>query len=256
MTDNANQHADDLPPPAAGPMLCRSEILQASRRCFDQHGYDGTTIRRIAGEMNCAVGSIYRYFRDKRDLLTELAQLDLQPVLHHLEAGGNWRGSALLYHQCATQAGNRYSLLFWLHHVAGDAPTNSAVSKTVLPPVAERLIEHWARQLDSTQRARQLFAMLHGCVTSGLDAHATLAMVDRLFQAYDGLHHEHTQSTSTTTTQLSKPQVVPVAHLGQVMRQPVLVTLDATGSTQSVPPTHHDTETLSMEIVELPLRNN
>ncbi len=252
MTDNANQPADDVPPPAPGPMLCRSEILQAARRSFDQHGYDGTTIRRIAGEMNCAVGSIYRYFRDKRDLLTELAQLDLQPALHVLDSGGNWRDSALLYHQCAVQAGNRYPLLFWLHHVANDAATTTAVTQATLPGVVQRLIEKWAQQFHSHERALQLFALLHGCITSGLDANSTLAMVDRQFQSLDDLEDEQT----STTSQLNKPQVVPVAHLGQVMRQPVLVTLDAAGTTQSVPATHHATETVAMEVVELPLRNH
>ena len=49
--------------------LSRDQILDATGRCLASRGYDATTIRTIAGVLDCAVGSIYRYFRDKRELL-------------------------------------------------------------------------------------------------------------------------------------------------------------------------------------------
>ncbi len=46
--------------------LSQDGILDATEACLQEHGYDGTTIRRIAGRLECAVGTIYRHFTDKR----------------------------------------------------------------------------------------------------------------------------------------------------------------------------------------------
>ena len=51
-------------------VLSRGQILDATETCLAELGYDGTTIRAIAKRLDCAVGTIYRYFRDKRSLLT------------------------------------------------------------------------------------------------------------------------------------------------------------------------------------------
>ena len=48
--------------------LGRRRILDATQRCLCQEGYDATTIRRIASQLGCAIGSIYRYFADKHEL--------------------------------------------------------------------------------------------------------------------------------------------------------------------------------------------
>lgn len=46
-----------------------NEILEAARRVIGRHGFEGTTIDRVAEEASVAKGTIYLYFSNKDDLL-------------------------------------------------------------------------------------------------------------------------------------------------------------------------------------------
>ena len=46
----------------------RSEILAAARACFAAHPYDEASISGIAAAAGCVEGTIYTYFRNKREL--------------------------------------------------------------------------------------------------------------------------------------------------------------------------------------------
>lgn len=48
----------------------RDAILAAARTLFVKKGYEETTIADIAREANIAVGTVYLYFRNKRDVYT------------------------------------------------------------------------------------------------------------------------------------------------------------------------------------------
>lgn len=47
----------------------RRQMLAAAIDCFARHGYQGTSIDRIAGEVGVTKGALYYHFRDKEDLL-------------------------------------------------------------------------------------------------------------------------------------------------------------------------------------------
>ncbi|GHO86295.1 TetR/AcrR family transcriptional regulator [Dictyobacter formicarum] len=51
----------------------RDAILAAARTLFVKKGYEETTIADIAREANIAVGTVYLYFRSKRDVYTGVA---------------------------------------------------------------------------------------------------------------------------------------------------------------------------------------
>src|SRR5262249_43302068 len=51
----------------AGPP--RRQMLAAAIDCFARHGYQGTSIARIAREAGVTKGALYYHFRDKEDLL-------------------------------------------------------------------------------------------------------------------------------------------------------------------------------------------
>jgi len=53
----------------------RERILQSAIACFEQHGYDDATTALIADHAGIGVGTLYGYFRDKRELLLELLTL-------------------------------------------------------------------------------------------------------------------------------------------------------------------------------------
>src|SRR5215475_12402546 len=47
----------------------RRQMLAAAIDCFARHGYQGTSIARIAREAGVTKGALYYHFRDKEDLL-------------------------------------------------------------------------------------------------------------------------------------------------------------------------------------------
>lgn len=50
----------------------RHQILEAALTVFSRKGYGGATVPDIAREAGIAVGTIYNYYKSKRDLLTSL----------------------------------------------------------------------------------------------------------------------------------------------------------------------------------------
>ncbi|WP_226597722.1 TetR/AcrR family transcriptional regulator [Marinobacter nauticus] len=50
----------------------RHAILRAARDCFQEHGYDNTTIRDIVRRTGLAAGTFYNYFSSKRDIFAAL----------------------------------------------------------------------------------------------------------------------------------------------------------------------------------------
>jgi AcrR family transcriptional regulator len=51
----------------------REEILDAAKRCFAKHGYEGATVARLEAESGLSRGAIFNYFENKEALFVELA---------------------------------------------------------------------------------------------------------------------------------------------------------------------------------------
>lgn len=58
-----------------------ASLIEAAARVFDERGYGGTTMARIAEVAGVSVGSIYQYFPDKRSLVTALHERHLEDTL-------------------------------------------------------------------------------------------------------------------------------------------------------------------------------
>ncbi len=151
--------------------LDRGRILDATAECLHEHGYDGTTIRRIAGLLGCAVGSIYRYFDDKRQLLDAVCQRRFQAIAEHAALGTDIAKTSLLYLRAAAENPELYRLMFWL------ASVGRRESKQPPPAVIEQVLEGWTDQLGSREEAVRLWSQLHAGVILGLGVDRTL---DRL----------------------------------------------------------------------------
>ena len=74
----------------------RNRVIEAARELFDTQGYQGTTIREIAGHAGVSVGSVFTTFASKYDILSQVMQdrldglyAELDRVMPHL------RGSTL-----------------------------------------------------------------------------------------------------------------------------------------------------------------
>jgi AcrR family transcriptional regulator len=60
-------------PEGRGVRLDRDVIVHAAQRVLDEDGLTGLTLRRIGNELGADPTAIYRHFRDKDELVTELA---------------------------------------------------------------------------------------------------------------------------------------------------------------------------------------
>ena len=145
--------------------LGRERILAVTDDCLRAWGYDATTIRAIAGELPCAVGSIYRHFPDKRSLLRTVAERQLEPAARAAEdrESGPVTSSAALYHARASADPDRYRLMFWL------AGTDPLAPSDALPETVRRVVEAWALRMNDRAAAERSWALIHGAV---LLAHA------------------------------------------------------------------------------------
>ena len=136
-------------PHGAVPFLSREQILDATDACFAEAGYDGTTIRAIAAKLGCSVGSIYRYFTDKRDLLLACGRRMMSAVIDAADDGAPFETSLRLYMERAREHAELYRLQFWL--------TGSGA-----PPIVEQIIERWGAQIGDPREARNRWALMHG----------------------------------------------------------------------------------------------
>ena len=59
----------------------RGEILQAAERIFVAEGYQGATIRKIADEVGVSSTALYMHFRDKDEILLEIADESIERLL-------------------------------------------------------------------------------------------------------------------------------------------------------------------------------
>lgn len=62
----------------------RDRILEAARGAFVSLGYDATSIREVARRAGISHGTIYLYFRDKDDLLFQVAEDEFGGLLSRL----------------------------------------------------------------------------------------------------------------------------------------------------------------------------
>ncbi|WP_413113016.1 TetR/AcrR family transcriptional regulator [Thaumasiovibrio sp. DFM-14] len=63
----------------------KERILIATEMLLAQYGFAGLSMAMIAKEANIAAGSIYTYFADKEDLLSQLYKYVLQRVAEHMQ---------------------------------------------------------------------------------------------------------------------------------------------------------------------------
>ena len=66
----------------------RGAILEAARRAFARHGYEGATVRVLEAETGLSRGAIFHHFRDKEALFLALAEQDATRTAEVVEQAG------------------------------------------------------------------------------------------------------------------------------------------------------------------------
>ena len=215
--------------------LSRDRILDATLRNLREQGYDATTIRRIASRLDCAIGSIYRYFKDKHELLLAVTERIISPVADAIDAGQPFEETVDLYTQTAGADRQAYSLMFWLVRCQAvpdsDAAPQSETADAALPAIVARIIDGWAHQLGDKRTALRCWAMLHGSIVSGLDS----AAIREELTAVIG------QSTSADREGGAMAQIVsllrrPAKHADTIAQPAEAAASQALSTDASVPP--------------------
>ncbi|MDF1836442.1 MAG: helix-turn-helix domain containing protein, partial [Planctomycetota bacterium] len=81
----------------------RERLLEAAAKLFSERGYEGVSIREIAGAAGVRHGGVNYHFRGKRDLYLEVMQRFGMPE-NHVARGGNPLWKAMLKETDADKA--------------------------------------------------------------------------------------------------------------------------------------------------------
>lgn len=108
MTDTDDTTAPKLGLRERGKLEKRRRIKQAARKVFLDKGYEDATTREIANAAEVAIGTLFVYAKDKRDLLMMIINDDLDQVNDEL-AARRWEGP--LIDQLTGFFGRRYA--YW-----------------------------------------------------------------------------------------------------------------------------------------------
>jgi AcrR family transcriptional regulator len=97
-TDEANavKKSPPRPPQQARSRLTRQKLIDAAVDCFERHGFEETTTAMIAAAAGVAVGTVYNYFTDKREIILELFDRTDREVAEQVIAQldpASWRGT-------------------------------------------------------------------------------------------------------------------------------------------------------------------
>lgn len=101
----------------------RQAILDAARDLFAKEGYAGLSMRRLAERIGYTPRTIYLYFADKDDLLSELIEEDvgrladrLEAAAEHADPGERLDAVALAYVAFGLENPHAYEAAFMLRH--------------------------------------------------------------------------------------------------------------------------------------------
>src|ERR1700686_3157924 len=89
---NAKRTAERLPARSAGADEedgTRERILKTAERLFAERGFNGVSVRALAGAANVNIASIGYHFRNKEGLLAQVYRRHCEPMIEE-----RWRGPA------------------------------------------------------------------------------------------------------------------------------------------------------------------
>ncbi len=118
----------------------QEQILGAALHVFSRRGFDGATIPDIAGEAGVAVGTIYNYYQNKRELLVAaIARFIIEPftdVIKRPHLGGDAAYiSAIMENRLNLGLENVERFLPMLSDIQRDPELRRSYTRQVLKPI-------------------------------------------------------------------------------------------------------------------------
>jgi AcrR family transcriptional regulator len=156
--------------------VSREAILQAAAEVLRRNGYEATTMKDIAAQVNLTAASLYHHFENKDTLLLAVLELGLQYVSKEIEA--------VLNHPTLSWAGKlREMIRVQVTNLTENRPVGAALVMEVRPMAVmgggTRITanDDFAREYEQRRAAffeqRRRFEMLfHTVLQSGIDSGA------------------------------------------------------------------------------------
>lgn len=179
----------------------RAAIMDAARELFVAHGYARTSVRAVAREAGVTHGTLYLYFRDKDDLLQQLAEeygrallATLRAIPRTLDPAERVRAILRAVAAYAVEQPSHYRLI--VAAAASEAATADPLAGDGRRTLEDALARAAARgrlvSADPALDAGILLAALRGAIddvhAAGLAPDEALRRIDRLLELLlDGL---------------------------------------------------------------------
>lgn len=141
----------------------RDELLDVAQRLFARHGYDGTSVNQIIGELGVSKGGFYHYFESKEDLVEALARryatvlaAETDRLLHDPTMDAFAKLTTFMVTSRRHKAGNvaelraTFAPLFRAENVRLFERTHRAVMSVVQPILTRIIVEGVAEQTFET----------------------------------------------------------------------------------------------------------
>ena len=160
----------------------RAELCRVAERLFAENGYEGVTMRALAGELGCSAMTPYRYFENKDEILAAVrTQAFLRHGLlteklasEHRDPVARLRAYARGYVQFAREEPNAYRIMFELAAntnleavILNDPEGRRNLLRGWQPllAVVTELVETGRAEGDPLDLAHLAWVTLHGLVT-------------------------------------------------------------------------------------------
>lgn len=160
-----------MPRKPADQSVSREDILQAAAAVLRRNGYEATTMKDIAAQVNLTAASLYHHFENKDVLLLAVLELGLQHVSHEIEA--------ILAVDITNAEKLRRMVRVHITNQTANRPAGVAMIYEVRPIITQHLrnglsdeavAEYAVRRNGFIIERRRFEALFHQVVQAGIDA--------------------------------------------------------------------------------------
>jgi len=134
-------------------------ILNAARKIFLEKGYEKTSMRNIANEINYSPGSLYFHFKDKTEIFQELQKEGFTLLLNQLKVLNSvadpferLKASGRVFIQFAQKNKDYYNLMFMVEETVKN-PTETRFT------IAQEAINHMCSMIRDCQQQGKFIEM-------------------------------------------------------------------------------------------------
>lgn len=175
--ERKERHKEDL----------KARILEAAKKLFVKEGYEATSIRKIAAEIEFSPTTIYLYYKDKTDIAYALHQEgfrllreQLGALAHVADPFERLKAMGRIYMQFAVNHPDFYELMFIMkdpmqylkeHHPEEEWPEGERVFDGLMQTVSACKSGGYFSGMDTAEVAMLSWSVVHGLSSLYITSH-------------------------------------------------------------------------------------